>query len=1047
MSLSMLGVSAGWALILAVLWLSPSSWLLLSHAASPLSGSLTPEAISSMLTTNYAPPQLTVRYAPGTEVEAMLTHIRRIEAELGGSFSPPTSHIVFTGFFTTGITLELMLPFQQLLPGILSITPSRKFRCTGTMNWGLDRINSYSMPSADFSFTPDFTGEGVDVYIVDSGMDSSHEEFRGNPRRIVANVYDPRFSSFKNIPLNNDEVGHGTHIAGIVGGRTVGVAPSANLLGVRVMDASGEGYDSDIIWGLQFVYDLFVARKKPPSVINMSLGGPCGSHDDCVNDAIVQAVEALSSEGIAVVVAAGNSECDACLETPAFAPSAVTVGASDRQDRAAVFSDFGKCVDVFAPGEDIVSACSAYMCGATNSYVALSGTSMATPFVTGTMAQIFQAVPDIGNRIAVDMLGCLAGKGLLDVVQDEAPSVTRNLLLQSPRRGNLANAVCDLGAGCPSSCSSHGLCQAGSCLCDSGWWGDACHTQDFGSHCGDGLVFVRYELFDVQMSGWGSAELRVVGHRDGGVVPVLSTSMCAGRNESSGMCLEPRKQYSLSVSADVSATSHIGYRICGQFGGGPSTQSFVVAEDASCSFICTQFEYVVLSQGTNILADGLHGGHYQLFDRNTGSIIAGGTLVGFARIETHPICMPAATDSLVVIVSGSTISGVGNWQFCDRSGPVVDDFAVYSLTRDECRYTSPFTQGGIREFPIGEFNSYSLPWDGYVDVRVNIISSLTSYDASKSFSVGQGVLTRGFMNQSSYVIPSSSSNWHLISASDNVTAAKFWISCGARGLLGESFKFASNGAGCTRECLNFNALAPLSTGDATLVTVTSGEFPFDLSEIRVFPKSSSLCLGDSFSPQSLQRYRLIVGAGTLVSSPSWTLCGKRFPSNAVIDIYVRDWTECSANVTYVPQCKTKYSGMLMVLYSAGGDGWAESEYLVYDISTLMSLSNEDSSSLNDDYAYDDDAAGSSTILVDSSVSSESNATSTASSRYISRGTLGVGYTGYGSFCVPDGCYALVVTSGSHSSSIAWLLCGHVGQAGETFFFRVRSPFHLNCLLG
>lgn len=1005
-----------------------------SQAAAPVTRSLTPDGLNALLDDR---PRLTVRYAPSTPVEEIQSHIRLIESALAGAqadFSPPSSHIVFTGFFVTGLDLHQLLPFQELFPGILSVTPSRKFRCSGAKNWGLDRINSYTMPLEGFSFKPDFTGEGVDVYIVDSGIDTTHVEFKGNARRVVANVYDSRFSQLKNIPPNNDEVGHGTHIAGIVGGRTVGVAPSANIWGVRVMDSSGEGYDSDIILGLQFVYDLFLAWRRPPSVINMSLGGPCGSQEDCANDAIVQAVEVLTKEGIAVVVAAGNSECDACLETPAFAPSAITVGATDRQDRAAIFSDFGKCVDVFAPGEDITSACSSSMCGVSNTYVALSGTSMATPFVTGVVAQLFQAVPDASFEMASDMIGCLAGKGLLDIVQDEAPSVTRNLLLQSPRKGNMEQAVCDLGAGCTSSCSSHGLCQGGECLCDSGWWGDSCHTQEFGKHCGDGLVFVGYELFDVAMSGWGSAEFRVERQIDGNVLPVLSTSMCGGRNESSGMCLEPQKLYKIWVSADSTSSTHIGYRICGQFGGGPSTQSVTVENDGSCSLVCAHFEYMVLSQGINTLADGWHGGYYQLLDRYNGAVVAGGTLVGFNRVETHPICLKENSDSLVAVIVGSTISGVGTWKFCDRNGPVSDDFAFFDLIKGTCKYVSPLSQGVSNEFALGEFSTSGTQWDGYVDVRVNTMSSLALYNDSKSYSVGQGHLYHGFVNQSNYIVSSSSDFWHFYSSTKNLSSSKFWISCGSRGVLGESFKFKSSGMSCVRDCLGLNALSQLNNAGANLVTLTAMHFPFELDKIRVLIGSTNLCLGDSLVPGSLSCFRLIMGAGTVVSSPSWTLCGIHFPSNAVVDICVRDWTECSANTTFVPLCKANSNGLLIVLYDASGKGWAESEYLLFDVAALI-MSQEDTTT-NDDYTGDDSYGQ----FDSSAASSTQNSSSTAQAKYIARGTLDVGYTGYGSFCIPDGCYALVVTPGSQRSTIAWLLCGHVGQAGETFFFRVMLPF-------
>jgi subtilisin family serine protease len=179
------------------------------------------------------------------------------------------------------------------------------------------------------------------VYVVDSGVDTDHVELTGSTDREVRNVFDVNYAAGQAIPRNNDLMGHGTHCSGIIGGKSVGVSPSSNIYGVKVMANNGQGYDGDIIRGLQFVYDDYIARGRRPTVINMSVGGPCGSIQDCQQDTIVQAVETLVKHGIVVVVAAGNSKCDACLLTPAFAPSAITVGAIDRHDKAGIFSDFG----------------------------------------------------------------------------------------------------------------------------------------------------------------------------------------------------------------------------------------------------------------------------------------------------------------------------------------------------------------------------------------------------------------------------------------------------------------------------------------------------------------------------------------------------------------------------------------------------------------------------------------------------------------------------------------------------------------------------------
>lgn len=256
----------------------------------------------------------------------------------------------------------------------------------------------------DGFYKPDYNGENVNVFVVDSGIDTQHLEFESNTR-TVRNVYDS-YNYDDVLSPNNDGVGHGTHCAGTIGGNTVGVSPLTNIYGVRVLTAQGSGSDLgmyickhvyihlcmnkslnvciaihkyihaymciyiliyifiyiDIINGLAFVYDWYLTNGKPPSVVSMSLGGECFSYEECAEDILVQAVEELSKVGIIVVTAAGNSDCDSCLQTPAYAPSAITVGASSAADQGAIFSDFGKCIDIYAPGVNITSACGSAMC-------------------------------------------------------------------------------------------------------------------------------------------------------------------------------------------------------------------------------------------------------------------------------------------------------------------------------------------------------------------------------------------------------------------------------------------------------------------------------------------------------------------------------------------------------------------------------------------------------------------------------------------------------------------------------------------------------------
>lgn len=177
---------------------------------------------------------------------------------------------------------------------------------TRAVPWGLQRLAQPHLPLLGGRYDPVFNGSGVDVFIVDSGMDTTHSEFsNGNGQRKaqtrqVRNLFDLSAKVKTSPPQQNDLVGHGTHVAATIGGLTVGVSPEANLYGVRVLDAQGSGYDKDILAGLIFIWDWYHAMGKRPTVINMSLGGPCLSYEKCSSNILVEAVEKLSRDGIKV---------------------------------------------------------------------------------------------------------------------------------------------------------------------------------------------------------------------------------------------------------------------------------------------------------------------------------------------------------------------------------------------------------------------------------------------------------------------------------------------------------------------------------------------------------------------------------------------------------------------------------------------------------------------------------------------------------------------------------------------------------------------------
>lgn len=254
--------------------------------------------------------------------------------------------------------------------------------------WGLARMSKREdFSNSNYEFDND-GGEGVTAYVIDTGIKVSHEEFEGRATWGESIAF-PK--------LEIDGNGHGTHCAGVIGSKTYGIAKKVDLVAVSVMNLLGSGVTSDIIKGIEFVVNDHKAKvstmKKgfKGSVINMSLGG--GSQDS-----LDLAINAATNAGIHVAVAAGNDNQDACGYSPAKANGPITVAASNIEDSKASFSNWGSCVDIFAPGEDITST---YIFGDT---AVMSGTSMASPHIAGLLSYYLSLQPDINSEFSKGLL-------------------------------------------------------------------------------------------------------------------------------------------------------------------------------------------------------------------------------------------------------------------------------------------------------------------------------------------------------------------------------------------------------------------------------------------------------------------------------------------------------------------------------------------------------------------------------------------------------------------------------------------------------------------
>jgi subtilisin family serine protease len=242
---------------------------------------------------------------------------------------------------------------------------------TPTPSWGLDRIDQRDLP-LDSSYTYPRTGVGVHFYGIDSGILTTHTEFTGRTEAGYTAISDGNGTT--------DCFGHGTHTASTAAGTVYGVAKGMTIVPVRVFDCAGAGGSAEIIAGVDWV----TANKQLPAVANMSIGILGG--DPPTDSAVARSV----ATGIVYVVAAGNKNTDACIFSPAAVPSAITVGATESADFRASFSNYGTCVDIFAPGQAITAA----WIGTNTATRILDGTSMASPHVAGAAGLYLEAQPN-----------------------------------------------------------------------------------------------------------------------------------------------------------------------------------------------------------------------------------------------------------------------------------------------------------------------------------------------------------------------------------------------------------------------------------------------------------------------------------------------------------------------------------------------------------------------------------------------------------------------------------------------------------------------------